>query len=54
MPATVVPSHGTTVGSTTATIEYAVGVLDIRTIIVCGHTDCGVMKGSLAPDQIAL
>lgn len=48
----LVPSYGTTVGSTTATIEYAVGVLDIRNIIVCGHTDCGVMKALLAPDQI--
>ena len=48
----LVPSYGTTIGSTTATIEYAVGVLEIRTIIVCGHTDCGVVKALLDPKQI--
>jgi carbonic anhydrase len=48
----LVPSYGTTVGSTTATIEYAVGVLEIRNIIVCGHTDCGVAKALLDPKQI--
>jgi carbonic anhydrase len=48
----LVPSYGTRIGSTTATIEYAVGMLDIRNIIVCGHTDCGVMKAILDPRQI--
>jgi carbonic anhydrase len=48
----IVPSYGTTVGSTTATIEYAVGVLGIRNIIVCGHTDCGVAKALLDPDHV--
>ena len=48
----IVPSYGTTVGSTIATIEYAVGVLEIRNIIVCGHTDCGVAKALLDPKQI--
>jgi carbonic anhydrase len=48
----LVPSYGTTIGSTTATIEYAVGVLQIKNIIVCGHTDCGVVKALLDPEQI--
>lgn len=48
----LVPSYGTTVGSTTATIEYAVGVLEVRNIIVCGHTDCGVVKALLDPEQV--
>jgi carbonic anhydrase len=48
----LVPSYGTTVGSTTATIEYAVGVLAVRNIIVCGHTDCGVVKALLDPEVI--
>ena len=30
-----------------ATVEYAVGVLQVPLVIVCGHTDCGVMKGAL-------
>ncbi len=47
----IVPSYGAQIGGTTATIEYAVGVLDVKNVIVCGHTDCGVAKGILDPDQ---
>lgn len=47
----IVPSYGAQIGGTTATIEYAVGVLGVKNIIVCGHTDCGVAKGILDPDQ---
>ena len=48
----LVPSYGTTIGSTIATIEYAVGVLEVKNIIVCGHTDCGVVKAILEPEQV--
>ena len=47
----IVPSYGAQIGGTTATIEYAVGVLGVKNIIVCGHTDCGVAKGILDPAQ---
>jgi len=47
----IVPSYGAQIGGTTATIEYAVGVLGVKNIIVCGHTDCGVAKGILDPTQ---
>ena len=40
------------IGSTIATIEYAVGVLGVKNIIVCGHTDCGVVKAILEPEQV--
>jgi carbonic anhydrase len=33
-----------------ATIEYAVCALNIRHIIVCGHSDCGAMKALLNPE----
>lgn len=49
----LVPSYGSKIGGTTATIEFAVGVLGIRDVIVCGHTDCGVMKAILDPSLIA-
>lgn len=49
----MVPPYGEVHGGVSATIEYAVDVLGIRHIIVCGHTDCGAMKGVLYPDKVA-
>ncbi len=49
----IVPPYGEAVGGVSATIEYAVAVLRVRDVIVCGHSDCGVMKGVLNPDSVA-
>src|SRR5262249_15478483 len=49
----VVPPYPDAVGGVSATIEYAVGVLGVEDVIVCGHTDCGVMKGVLNPEAVA-
>lgn len=35
-----------------ATIEYAVCVLGIRDIIICGHSNCGAMSGVLNPPSV--
>ena len=43
----IVPPHAKPAGGETASIEFAVAVLGVRHIIVCGHTDCGAMKGAL-------
>lgn len=43
----IVPPHTTYTGSMTASIEFAVSVLKVPHIVVCGHTDCGAMKGAL-------
>ena len=48
----IVPRHPESIGGVSATIEYAVGVLGVPDIIVCGHTDCGVMKGVLNRDAV--
>lgn len=41
-----------TEGGEIATIEFAVTALGIQDIIVCGHSDCGAMKGVLNPAQV--
>src|ERR1700730_1902111 len=48
----IVPRYPESIGGVSATIEYAVGVLGVPDVIVCGHTDCGVMKGVLSPDAL--
>jgi carbonic anhydrase len=49
----IVPPYPDAIGGVSATIEYAAGVLHVPAIIVCGHTDCGVMKGALNPEALA-
>ncbi len=49
----IVPPYPDAVGGVSATIEYAVGVLDVPAVVVCGHTDCGVMRGALNPDALS-
>jgi len=46
----VVPAYGEMLGGVSAAIEYAVCALQVDTIIVCGHSDCGAMKALLEPD----
>ncbi len=43
----VVPVTSHDVDGCTATIEYAVEVLQVRHAILCGHSDCGAMKAAL-------
>lgn len=51
-PGNMVPSYVDFVGGVTAGVEYAMLVLKVPVIIVCGHTDCGVMKALLEPGQV--
>lgn len=48
----IVPPHTRTAGGVTASIEYAVALLNVEHIIVCGHTDCGAMSGALDPAKL--
>lgn len=40
-------------GGVSAAIEYAVEVLEITTIIICGHTQCGAIDAILNPERVA-
>lgn len=43
----IVPPFSTANGGVSSAIEYAVVALGVRDIILCGHSDCGAMKGSV-------
>ncbi len=48
----IVPPPASATGGMTASIEYAVAVLGVQHIIICGHTDCGALKGALDIEAI--
>jgi len=49
-PGNMVPPYGDFVGGVTSSVEYANLVLKVPVIVICGHTDCGVMKALLHPE----
>jgi carbonic anhydrase len=40
-------------GGVSAAIEYAVEVLEVANVIVCGHTNCGAIDAILHPERVA-
>jgi carbonic anhydrase len=47
----IVPAHSHA-DAVSATIEFAISALNIKHIVVCGHSDCGAMKGLLHPEKL--
>ena len=48
----IVPPHTEGGDGMTASIEYAVAVLHVPHIIICGHTGCGAMTGAMNPEGL--
>lgn len=48
----IVPPHSQYTGAMTASIEFAVGALRVPHIVVCGHSECGAMKGAMNPEGL--
>lgn len=49
----LIPAYGEMMGGISAVIEYAVAALEVKQVVICGHSDCGAMKGLLNPSQTA-
>ena len=39
-------------GGTAAAIEYAVEVLEVSQVVICGHTHCGALQAVLDPAKM--
>ena len=48
----IVPPHSNQTGGMTASIEFAVAALGVSHIVICGHTDCGAIKGAINPEGL--
>jgi len=49
----IVPAYGEMLGGVSAVVEYAVAALGVKNIVICGHTDCGAIKGLLDQKNVA-
>ena len=50
----IVPAYSETQGAgVAASVEYAVTVLKVKSLVICGHSDCGAMKAVMHPEKAA-
>jgi carbonic anhydrase len=49
----IVPAYGEMLGGVSAVVEFAVLALNVQQIVICGHSDCGAMKGLASGATIA-
>ncbi len=48
----IVPPHTNHTGGVTASLEFAVSSLNVPHIVVCGHSECGAMKGLMTENGL--
>lgn len=48
----IVPAYGEMMGGVSAVVEYAISALEVDQVVVCGHADCGAMRGLLHQEKI--
>jgi carbonic anhydrase len=48
----LVPAYGQMLGGVSSVIEYAVQALEVSQVVICGHSDCGAMKGLLHREKL--
>jgi len=48
----IVPPHSQQGGGETASIEFAIEALGVKHVVICGHSDCGAMKGAINPKAL--
>ena len=51
-PGNIVPPNAEFVGGVTVGVEYAMLAQKVPVIVICGHTDCGVMNALLHPEKV--
>lgn len=49
----IVPAEGGDAPGEAASLEFAVEVLGVRDVVVCGHTHCGAVNAILHPETLA-
>jgi len=49
----IVPPYSDTANGMSASVEYASAVLQVPHIVICGHSDCGAMKGAMYPEGLS-
>lgn len=48
----IIPPYGAANGGEGGTLEYAINALGIEQVVICGHSNCGAMKGLLKLNKL--